>query len=270
MKHLLKSTIQTAILAPAFCAMPLAYAADEVGEKASPHTLTANIGFFSDYTYRGISYTREHGSIQGGFDYTHSSGFYAGIWATNVDNGAMYGNTVEKDLYGGYVQSLTDDLSLSVGFMQYFYPHGKHAGHGTINRGDSANTTELNAALNYKNLTLKHSYAVTNFFGINNNYGGNGNSRGSGYTELNFNGKLPVADLNLLLHVGRQTVRNYSQANYTDWLIGVNKDFSIAGSTGWNAGVNYTTTDADDSWYVDAKGWETGNDRFIGYIKRTF
>jgi len=270
MKHLLKSTIQTAILAPAFCAMPLAYAADEVGEKASPHTLTANIGFFSDYTYRGISYTREHGSIQGGFDYTHSSGFYAGIWATNVDNGAMYGNTVEKDLYGGYVQSLNDDLSLSVGFMQYFYPHGKHAGHGTINRGDSANTTELNAALNYKNFTLKHSYAVTNFFGINNNYGGNGNSRGSGYTELNFNGKLPVAYLNLLLHVGRQTVHNYSQANYTDWLVGVNKDFSMAGSSGWNAGVNYTTTSANDSWYVDAKGWETGHDRLIGYIKRTF
>jgi hypothetical protein len=65
-------------------------------------------------------------------------------------------------------------------------------------------------------------------------------------------------------------VRNYSQANYTDWLVGVNKDFSIAGSTGWNAGLNYTTTDADDNWYVDSKGWETGNDRVIGYIKRTF
>ena len=270
MKHLLKSAVQTAILAPAFCTMSLAYAVEEVSEKASPHTLTANVGFFTDYTFRGISYTKERGSIQGGFDYTHNSGFYAGIWSTNVDNAALYGNTQEIDLYGGYVQPLTDDLSVNVGFMQYFYPHDKHAGEGTANRGRSANTTELNAALNYKNFTLKHSHAVNNFFGVNHNYGGNGHSRGSGYTELNFTSKLPFADLNLLLHVGRQTVRNYSQANYTDWLVGVNKDFSVAGSTGWNAGVNYTTTNADDNWYVDARGWETGNDRFIGFIKRTF
>lgn len=53
-------------------------------------------------------------------------------------------------------------------------------------------------------------------------------------------------------------------------MLGFNKDFSIAGSAGWNAGVNYTTTNAGDSWYEDAKDWETGNDCLIGYIKRTF
>lgn len=273
MKHLSRSAMLTALLASAFSAMPAAYAEEAAAPAvvpASPHTLTTNIGFFTDYTFRGISYTKERGAVQGGFDYAHTSGFYAGVWGTNVNNEALYGNTVELDIYGGYVHSLTEQLSLNVGFLQFFYPDSNHPAAGTPLKGGSPNTTELSAALSYKYFTLKHSYAVTNFFGINDNYGGNGSSRGSGYTELNVNYKLPVADLNLALHVGRQTVRNYSQANYTDWLLGINKDFSIAGSTGWNAGLNYTTTNADDSWYVDAKGWEIGNDRLIGYIKRTF
>jgi uncharacterized protein (TIGR02001 family) len=269
-KPVLLASLLTSVLS-----VPFAHAAEEAAAApaaapASPHTLSTNIGFFTDYTFRGISYTRERGAVQGGIDYSHSSGIYLGVWGTNVHNAALYGNTVEVDVYGGYIRPLTDNLSMNVGFLQFFYPDSNHPGAGTASKGGSPNTTELNAALTYKYFTLKHSYAITNFFGINDRFGGDGDTRGSGYTELNFNYKLPVADLNLALHVGRQTVRNYSQANYTDWLVGVNKDFSIAGSTGWNAGLNYTTTDADDNWYVDSKGWETGNDRLIGYIKRTF
>lgn len=270
MKKLFKSSVLTAILASAFSVMtPVAYAADGA-IASSQHTLTTNIGFFTDYTYRGISLARERGAVQGGIDYSHSSGLYLGAWATNVNKQALYGNTVELDIYGGYVHMLADQLGLNVGFMHYFYPDSTRPVSSTGDKGASPNTTELNAALTYKYFTLKHSYAVSNFFGINDNYGGNGNSRGSGYTEMNVNYKLPFADLNLALHVGRQVVHNYSKANYTDWLVGFNKDFAIAGSTGWNAGINYTTTNADDSWYVDAKNWETGNDRLIGYVKRSF
>jgi len=269
-KPVLLASLLTTVLSVTFAQAAEDAAAAPAAAPASPHTLSTNIGFFTDYTFRGISYTRERGAVQGGIDYSHSSGLYLGVWGTNVHNAALYGNTVEVDVYGGYIRPLTENLSMNVGFLQFFYPDSNHPGAGTPNKGGSPNTTELNAALTYKYFTLKHSYAITNFFGINDRFGGDGDTRGSGYTELNFNYKLPVADLNLALHVGRQTVRNYSQANYTDWLVGVNKDFSMAGTTGWNAGLNYTTTDADDSWYVDAKGWETGNDRVIGYIKRTF
>ena len=58
-----------------------AYAEDPpapAAEPASPHTLTGNLGFFSDYRFRGISQTAKNPAIQGGFDYAHSSGFYAG------------------------------------------------------------------------------------------------------------------------------------------------------------------------------------------------
>lgn len=273
MKNLIKPVLLASLVATAFSAQ----AADDVAVAAaapvSPHTITTNIGLFTDYTFRGISYSKENGAVQGGFDYAHSSGLYAGVWATNVDKNALYTNTVELDVYGGYASSFGDTgIGYNIGFLQFFYPDAERAGStpGVKGVGGSPNTTELNAALSYKYFTLKHSVAVTNFFGVNNSLGGNGNSRGTGYTELNVAYKLPVADLNLALHVGYQNVHNYSVADYTDWLVGVNKDFSIAGSTGWNAGLSYTTTNADDAWYVDAKGWETGDDRVIGYIKRTF
>jgi len=242
----------------------------------SPHSFSSNIGFYSDYVFRGISYARERGAIQGGFDYAHASGVYLGLWASNVHKDALYGNTVELDIYGGYVHKFTDDLNLNVGFLQFYYPDNEKIAN------QSANTTELNAAVTYKYLTLKHSYALTDFFGVNtrsfgntaigNHVTGTGDSKGSGYTELNFNYKLPFQDINLALHVGHQTVRNYSVANYTDFLVGVNKDFSIAQSTGWNAGVNYTTTDANDNWYVVGPNfnYKTGDDKVIAFIKRTF
>ncbi|EYS85711.1 hypothetical protein CF68_09885, partial [Cupriavidus sp. SK-4] len=47
---------------------------------ASPHTFTANVSLVSDYRYRGISQTNLRPAIQGGFDYTHESGFYVGNW----------------------------------------------------------------------------------------------------------------------------------------------------------------------------------------------
>jgi len=279
MKITTKPVLLASILVSAFGIMSTAHAADEAtpaaapavaaAEPASPNSFSSNIGFFSDYTFRGISYTKERGAVQGGFDYSHSSGLYAGVWASNVNHDALFGNTVELDLYGGYLHQFTPDVGINVGFLQFFYPDNNHA--GTNGVGGSPNTTELNAAVTYKWFTLKESYAVTNFFGLNNAAGGNGDSRGSSYTELNFNYKVPALyDINLAAHVGHQTVHNYSSLNYTDWLVGVSKDFSIAGSTGWNAGLNYTTTNANDNLYVDASGFKTGDDRVIGYIKRTF
>lgn len=296
MKYSTKPVLIGTIMASALLCLPAAHAEDAAApataapaepasvaapaEPVSPHTLSANIGFFSDYDFRGISYARERGAVQGGFDYSHSSGLYLGVWASNVNKQALYGNTVETDLYGGYIHQFTPDLGLNVGFLQFYYVDNDRPVGITGRKGGSPNTTELNAAITYKWLTLKQSYAVSDFFGINtasfgntpigNHITGTGHSQGSGYTELNFNYKLPIQDINLVLHVGHQTVRNYSIANYTDFLVGLNKDFAIASSTGWNAGLNYTTTDANKNWYVDPQGFKTGEDKVVVFVKRTF
>ena len=51
---------------------------------ASPHTLTGNFGFFSQYIFRGLTQTNRKPALQGGFDYAHESGFYLGTWGSNI------------------------------------------------------------------------------------------------------------------------------------------------------------------------------------------
>ena len=51
----------------------------------SPHSLSGNVSMASDYLFRGISQTGGDAAIQGGLDYSHSSGFYLGTWGSNVD-----------------------------------------------------------------------------------------------------------------------------------------------------------------------------------------
>ncbi len=263
-----KTLLLAGLLGSAMVAASSVYAEDApaAAAPASPHTFSANVGLYGQYVFRGITYTNERPALQGGFDYAHSSGLYAGVWASNVDKNALYGNTLEIDLYGGFANTIGDTgIGYNLGFLQFYYPDNEKLG------SESANTTELNAAVSWKWFTLKYNYAISDFFGINNKSmgDGKGDSSGSDYWEAAFNYTLPY-DINLVLHAGHQTVEGRSKGDYTDFLIGVNKNFSIAGSTGWNAGVNFTSTNAKDTWYVDSKGMYTGDDHAILFLKRTF
>lgn len=76
---------------------------------ASPHTFTGNVGLVSDFVYRGISQTHTQPAVQGGFDYAHASGLYAGIWGSSiswVSDGLGGSYPLELDIYGGYKGSL--------------------------------------------------------------------------------------------------------------------------------------------------------------------
>src|SRR5437762_3247023 len=48
------------------------------------HTITGNVGLFSQYIFRGLTQTNENPALQGGFDYAHISGLYAGVWGSNI------------------------------------------------------------------------------------------------------------------------------------------------------------------------------------------
>src|SRR5574343_185561 len=102
-----------------------AFAAPAFAEEAAPtpeHTLTGNVGLFSSYRFRGIDQTFGKPALQGGIDYSHSSGFYVGNWNSNVSSGAGFpdGN-LEMDFYGGYKTSI-GDVGLDIGGIVYYYP----------------------------------------------------------------------------------------------------------------------------------------------------
>ena len=76
------------------------------------HSTSANVGLFSDYLFRGISFTDDKPAIQGGFDYAHSSGLYAGTWASNLSIDDE--TNIEIDIYAGFANEF--------GAVRYIYP----------------------------------------------------------------------------------------------------------------------------------------------------
>ncbi len=78
---------------------------------------SANLGWQSDYYFRGI--LQKSSSAQGGIDYEHDNGFYAGIWGADV-GGDVTGDGLEIDGYFGYNGSV-GEFNYGAGFTGYYY-----------------------------------------------------------------------------------------------------------------------------------------------------
>ncbi|MEZ5627184.1 MAG: TorF family putative porin [Rhodocyclaceae bacterium] len=195
---------------------------------AQDSPISANVGFVSDYQYRGYSQTKENMAIQGGFDYAHASGFYVGVWGSNVD--WLDTGSLEVDVYGGFKNSI-GDFGYDVGVLQYVYPGGKIG-------GESADTTEAYVGVSWKFLSFKYSYAFTDLFGAT-------DSDGSQYFDLSASQEVG-GGFTLGAHVGRQQIENGT--SYNDWKVGVSKDYA-----GFTFGLNYVDTDVDNDDNADAR-----------------
>ena len=108
----------------------------------------------SDYRFRGISQTLNDPAFQAGFDLQLPSGFFTGVWASNVDffaNRFRSGpRDVEIDLYAGYSTDFHDDWSAIFSAVLYTYP-GSSVDYDYL---------EFAAGLNYRDLaTLQVSYS---------------------------------------------------------------------------------------------------------------
>jgi uncharacterized protein (TIGR02001 family) len=248
------------IFAAAFAAVVVTAPSARAAEEAKPaYTLTGNLGFVSDYRFRGISQTAKRPAVQGGFDFAHESGFYLGTWASNV-SGNIYNNAnLEWDLYGGYNYKLNDDIGLTAGLLYYYYPGGKTS---SSSPNDKYDTIEANFGGNWKWISGKLWITAGDFFGVSDpganpcKFGGscdndNGDSKRSTYLEIN--ASYPLAELKLggpadkvtiVGHVGHQKVRHYGNLDYTDWKIGATYDLN-----GYVFGLAYVDTNAKHDYY---------------------
>ena len=260
--------------APAADAAPAAAAAPAA--PASPWTITTNAGIYSRYMFRGLSFNGNEMAFQGGFDVAHSSGLFAGTYFSTLTPYLNGGNSIEWDLYGGYTHDIVEGVSGTVGAIYVFYPQGKNRFlDGTRNPTSTYSYLELNAAATWKGLTAKVNYDVTEYSGVK-------NSDGTYYLELAYSNTLPIWDLGYTLHVGHWDQAGKSDlaagvdANYTDWGASLNKNFKVAGSDGWNAGVGITTSNAKDSYYKNSDPTlgptydNIGDTQGYVWIKRTF
>jgi len=240
-------------------AAPAAAPAAAAPADASPHTITANVSLVSDYRYRGISQTDLRPAIQGGFDYSHSSGFYVGNWNSSIswigDANPSVSAPIEMDFYGGFKNTFKvseQEFNYDVGVLEYYYPGGYS--------NPRPYTTELYAGIGWGPVFLKYSHAVTNLFGFN-------DSKNSYYVDLSANVPLNFWDLTFNAHVGYQGVQHYSDASYTDWKIGLTKDLG----KGFALAVAYVDTNAKESVYTSAnRGRYLGKAAAWASITKTF
>lgn len=115
-----------------------------IASSAAHAETTANVGFASDYYYRGIFQAQS--SASGGLDYSNG-GFYAGTWAADVKDG------LEVDGYFGYSGEL-DDFGYSIGYTGYFYTGDFDDTYQEINLGGTYGLVALDVAIGqYENFT---------------------------------------------------------------------------------------------------------------------
>jgi len=99
--------------------------------------LTANLGYASEYFYRGV--LQKTSSASAGLDYSYGD-FSVGSWTADVGDG------LEVDVFGSYTHNL-EAFSFSVGFTGYYYT------------GEFDDTyEETNLAAGYKGMSIGYSF----------------------------------------------------------------------------------------------------------------
>jgi uncharacterized protein (TIGR02001 family) len=241
--------------------------------------ITANVSVTSDYRYRGISQSNFKPAIQGGFDYAHESGLYIGNWNSSISwisdaaSSGGAGNVsapIEMDFYAGLKKEFIGaGFASDFGVLQYYYPTS-----GLPSGATNPNSTELYAAQNFTFGPVtgfaKISYAVTTLFGF-------ANSTGSYYPDLTANYDTGIWGLALNAHVGYQYIAgtnsgtsNSSLYSYTDWKLGVTKDFG----GGLSLAAAYIGTDAKKVGstysYYSPSGKNLGGSTGVVTLTKTF
>lgn len=298
-KLLLASAVSAALCLPVTASAQTAPAA----APASPHTFTGNVGLFSQYIFRGLTQTNEKPALQGGFDYSHSSGIYLGTWASNISwytdanmgtlaapvsmgspgaLGAPFtankSNTasLEWDFYGGYKSTLGGgDWNYDLGMLQYYYPGSYDNLGGVMSK---PNTLEGYGLIGWKWVTLKYSQATGDTFGVK-------NSKGSNYLDASATIPLGDSGFNLGLHYGKQTYKGKSPLfalagtpnlnnglyTYNDWKVGLTKDWLGLTWQAFASGTNAKDTDpAFGAVYRNVYGKNIGKSQFTVGVQKTF
>ena len=202
--------------------------------------VSANVGVVSNYFFRGVTQTDDAAAVQGGLDYAHESGLYAGTWASTVDFND--GTSYELDLYAGYGGSF-GDLGYDVGYIYYAYPDGEDLDFG-----------EIYGSLTYSYFTAGLAYTVNSqadagpftegdlyyYAGVDVPFGESGYS-GSlyyGYYTFDDDGEPGFGDL-----------------DYGHWSAGLSKDAGDFGSFGLNLEMADIDPTEGDSNSDDLKLW---------------
>jgi uncharacterized protein (TIGR02001 family) len=246
---MMKSKFFNALILTALGVPGVAMAEDAAPAPAAPAVIS-NVSFVSNYVFRGITQTIGKPAIQGGFDYAHASGFYIGVWGSNVSwitgSGASGDASMEGDTYLGMRNSFATDYNYDVGLIRYNYYGTYTPGTGPGFTYAKADTNEAYGSIGYKWISAKLSYALGSFLTV---------PDATGTTYLEVNASVPLADSGVTLgaHYGKQKYKGSAAGalvtsgfdpSYSDYKVSVSKDFS-----GFVFGLAYSKSNAKSGGY---------------------
>lgn len=198
-------------LGAAACALAAATpaAAHDLG---AGFTINGGATVVSDYRFRGISQTDRRFAVQGTLSLGHSSGFYATVWGSSIDDYVAAGSDQEIDLVMGWKRTW-GSTTLDVGVLYYYYPNSSQfiAGYNSdfvepyVSVSQAVGPVTLKATANYApgqsalsvgagdednlylagdvSATLGHGFAVSGHVG--HSFGPSYLTIGDGYTDWN-------------------------------------------------------------------------------------
>ncbi len=171
-------------------------------ETDPPGSLSVSVtaAVVSDYRFRGLSQSAGDPAVQGSLQVNHSSGLYAGAWASSLNFAnlgplpdAVYGNT-EVDLYAGWSGGIGSALTADVGLLYYAYPGG-HVGKAEFFEPYASISSTLGPATAKLGLAYAPKQAALDF-------NADGRNDSSTYAYFDLSGGIPTTPVSLAAHVG--------------------------------------------------------------------
>ena len=218
--------LSLALVAALLAAPMLASAQDEAAEPAAEEESSIyswNAALTSDYVFRGVSQTDEEPALQLGADLNFDSGFYVGVWGSNVDFGDGSPD-IEIDTYIGWNADLSSSWNFDIQLNRYNYiGEDDDFGDGDYNELITSFTWDETISLTYGYTNDVYALGETGqYFGASGSWDmGNG--------------------VGLDLSVGKSTFdRSTGIEDYKDWSVGINRDFGFV-----NVALGYYDTDSE-------------------------
>jgi uncharacterized protein (TIGR02001 family) len=203
-----------------------------------PGKITGNIGVVSKYVFRGWVES-DQPAVQGGIDYSHPSGLYAGYWGSTLGDqsytasNAGLATPTENDVYVGFAGS-GGPVSYDIGVTQFTY----------LNSPANFDMTELGLSVGFGPFGVGTNYALNDGF----------HTEGDLYTTFSFS-KTLVDDLGFSAKAGIYTADTDGAAEgLEDVVVGLSHPI---GDSGASMSLQYVYANSD----INA----TGNQVVMGF-----
>jgi len=190
-------------------------------EAKSDFEFSANVALTSNYIWRGVSLSDNDAVVQGGVDVGHSSGLYAGVWGSGIDETAANGADTEWDFYVGWSGEV-GPIGVDVSWWEFVYDEADGE--------DSADGSEWAISGSYDLGPVATSLTYIN-------------SDDYDFDRVMLAGEMPVGPVTL----SASYAWNDLDTDYEDWSVGVSTELE-----GIGFGLTYADTDIDNA--TDTEG----------------